>query len=285
MPKDRWQELCKSVEQDDGLPVREVGLWTEEKLWFWNRYLEITTSAMAGKPHWSGLVYVDLFAGPGICRIKSSRRRIPGSALIAANAPKPFRTILLCEKDKALAKACQTRLSRTAVADRCQVFLGDCNERVSEIASQIPERALTLAFVDPEGLDAEFSTIQTLANRGRVDLLILFADAYDVVRNIDTYRRQEHSKLDLTLGPGSQWREKWDLLNSHEGNTVRQFFAKIYQGQLQRLLGYKVFGERVISSRRGPLYRLIYASKHQRGLEFWDKVTKRDVGGQLDLGF
>ena len=38
MAKDRWPELCKQVSQDDGLPTREVGHWSEEKLFFWNRY-------------------------------------------------------------------------------------------------------------------------------------------------------------------------------------------------------------------------------------------------------
>ena len=66
MAKNRWPELCNSVSKDDGFPTREVGHWSERKLWFWNRYIEITTSSMVGHPKWpAGLVYVDLFAGPG----------------------------------------------------------------------------------------------------------------------------------------------------------------------------------------------------------------------------
>jgi len=69
MKKDRWRELCKSVDEDDGLPKREVGHWTEEKLFFWNRYIDITTRAMVGHPKWPiGLFYVDLFAGPETAR-------------------------------------------------------------------------------------------------------------------------------------------------------------------------------------------------------------------------
>src|SRR5258708_7743313 len=100
MAKDRWQELCKLVEFDDGLPTRDAGSWTVDKLWFWHRYIEITTSAMVGNPKWTaGLVYVDLFAGPGICTLRETRERIPGSALIAAHASKPFEKILVCERD------------------------------------------------------------------------------------------------------------------------------------------------------------------------------------------
>src|SRR5690606_21668071 len=123
MAKDRWQALCKSVAQDDGLPVRDAGSWTEDKLYFWNRYLEITTTSMVGKRAWStGLSYVDLFAGPGICRLRDSGKRFPGSPLLAANTPKPFSQILLVEANPELANACRQRINRTKAADRTQVF-------------------------------------------------------------------------------------------------------------------------------------------------------------------
>src|SRR6516165_525275 len=106
--RDRWPELCTLVSADDGLPVNEFGVWTEKKLHFWNRYIEITTSAMVGHPSWpAGLTYVDLFAGAGICRLEGSGRRIPGSPLIAACAPKAFRSILLCKRNEILASACE----------------------------------------------------------------------------------------------------------------------------------------------------------------------------------
>jgi hypothetical protein len=41
--KDRWTELCQRVATSDGLPVREAGPWTEDKLYYWHRYIEITT--------------------------------------------------------------------------------------------------------------------------------------------------------------------------------------------------------------------------------------------------
>ena len=94
----RWLRLLDQVSGDDLLPVRESGYWAEHKLFFWNRYVEITTQAMVGNPVWTGgVVYVDLFCGPGISVIRDSKKRIPGSPLIAANSPKPFSKILLCE--------------------------------------------------------------------------------------------------------------------------------------------------------------------------------------------
>jgi len=50
-------------------------------------------------------------------------------------------------------------------------------------------------------------------------------------------------------------------------------------------LDYRAFGEKVMESPNGPIYRLIFASKNDKGLEFWDKVTQIDCGGQMELRF
>jgi hypothetical protein len=47
---DLWRELTDKYEQLDNLPTwEEAGKWTEDKLYFWKRYIDITTKAMAGK--------------------------------------------------------------------------------------------------------------------------------------------------------------------------------------------------------------------------------------------
>lgn len=161
--KDNWPQLCELVKQDDGLPTRDSGNWAADKLFFWNRYIGITTTAMVGHPRWpAGLVYVDLFAGPGVCSIRKTKQRVPGSPIIAAHSPKPFHKILLCELDKKNAKACESRLKASPAKDRFQMFVGDCNEQVSSIVKEIPRGALTLAFLDPTGLHAKIETIKQL---------------------------------------------------------------------------------------------------------------------------
>ena len=42
-----WDELCEKVKQPDGFPTwEEAGAWTKDKLYFWKRYIDITTTAM-----------------------------------------------------------------------------------------------------------------------------------------------------------------------------------------------------------------------------------------------
>lgn len=273
-----------NVSEDDGLPWRDCGKWTEDKLWFWHRYLSITTSAMVGNPKWKGgLVYVDLFAGPGICRMRETGKRIPGSPLIAAHAPKRFEKIILVERNEAYSIACDERMRKSPAADRYKMFTGDCNSLITSVTREIPRGALTLAFIDPEGLHVHFETLKELASGRQVDFLLLFADAIDVVRNVDQYEQESDSNLDLMLGSDSGWRDDWAQLQNRSGANVRSLFPKIYQRQIQRHLKYTGFREKVIKGPQGPLYTLIYASKHELGLEFWDIITKKDRAGQGEL--
>jgi three-Cys-motif partner protein len=241
---------------------------------------------MVGHKKWpAGLVYVDLFAGDGICELEETGKRIPGSVLIAANAPKPFARILACELDSDNADALDARLRQTQAGGVSRVFRGDCNVAIHALVEDVPEGALSLAFVDPENLRVEFSTISALCACGRVDLLILFADRMDIVRNVDLHERQERSVLDAMLGPDSTWRSQWQQLGNRSAENICKLFADEYKRQLGKHLGYVKFAEKVMESPHGPLYRLIFASKHEKGLEFWEKVTRKDRGGQTELPF
>ena len=281
--REHWDRLVTSVEADDGLPTRDSGPWATDKLWYWNRYIEITTKAMADNPRWNGLVYVDLFSGPGICNIRDSRDRIPGSPIIAAKAPKPFRKILLCELEETLADACETRLSRMSPKVDFKVFRGDCNIQIDELVKSIPKRALTLAFLDPTGLHLDFLTIEKLSKNGAVDLLILFPDGVDVLRNEMTYLDQLDSNLDRVLGPDSNWRGRRMSMQTAEPSDLRKLYVLIYREQLKRHLGYEFSDDVTISGPKGPLYRLVYATKSPLGLKFWLESCKKELSGQLDL--
>lgn len=205
-----------------------------------------------------------------------TNERCPGSPLIAAGAPKPFTKILLCEKDKLLADACESRLAQRLPAEQFRMFPGDCNACVHELCSEIPRRALTLAFLDPTGLHLSFQTVQTLSRCGRVDLLILFPDAVDILRNAGQLYFDQ---------PVSNWRKAKSELESSEPSAERRLYASIYKQQLRRHAGYDHFAEEVIRGSHGPLYRLIYATKHPLGIDFWDKSIKKEFGGQQRLPF
>jgi three-Cys-motif partner protein len=197
---------------------------------------------------------------------------------------KPFCKIIVCEKNPLFSDACNIRLLNSGTKSAIEVVTGDCNSLIYQIIEKIPERTLTLAFVDPKGLDAEFDTIKALANNRRTDFVVLFADAYDINRNHEhVYRPDPNSKLDQVLGPNNDWRPRLDTLSNPNHVTRRQLFADIYTGQLRKLLDYEYSDEKVMKCRGKALYRLVYASRDKLGLKFWKEAVKEDSSGQRNL--
>ena len=279
---DNWSELCRRTDDDDGLPTRKTHAGTFLKLWWWHRYVAITTEALVRPGKWPNhLVYVDLFAGPGVLESRGEGRRFPGSPMIAAHTPKPFDRLIFCEQNRRLADACEKRLANWGAADRSIVVCGDCNERIGEIAASILGDSLTLAFVDPTGLHARFETLETLVTDRSVDLLILFADRMDIVRNIERYHDETSPKLDAMLGPQSDWRVQWSKLDNRSPENICRMFNAIYERQLKRWFGYTEFGSEVIRMPSGRgLYTILFASRHHLGKKFWQESTKTLIDGK-----
>ena len=105
-------------------------------------------------------------------------------------------------------------------------------------------------------------------------------------------RSQQESVIDQFFG-GQKWRQLFD--DVEKGRTqpfaLRRKLIDLYRDNL-RTLGYRdvIRGDEIPqveplmrNTRRAPLYRLLFASKHDRGNEFWQKITRRDVHGQLPL--
>jgi three-Cys-motif partner protein len=273
-------------EFDDGLPIYECGPWTLTKLFFLSQYLATTTNAIVGNSKFSAVNYVDLFASNGICVVLGEdgrRRRYAGAALLAAGCVKPFDNLYLVEKEPVDATKLSERIVRLGCKSKTHLIVGDANVAVSQIQRDLPHRSLTVAFIDPFSLDIHFDSLKTLAEARPLDLIILFADAMDVTRNVDEYYFPGKSdKLDNFLGRSSNWREKWQQLPDRSGSSCRSFFAQIYLSQLAKL-GYRHTRVKSIKSDIGPLYSLVYASKAELGLKFWDIAAHEDLDGNRNL--
>ena len=60
--------------QDDGLYIEDVGKWAKQKYQHIGYYADLFSNGMKNK--WDCLIYIDLFSGAGIARIKKSGKRI-----------------------------------------------------------------------------------------------------------------------------------------------------------------------------------------------------------------
>ncbi len=265
---------------DDGLFITDVRWWSRDKHHFLARYIDAFTTSMKDKP-WSGLHYVDLFAGAGIERIEGSGSLAWGSPLIAAQAQNPFTRLHLCEENSTKCEALRVRIARVRPTFDDEVLNGDANALIGAIVGSIPPRSLALAFLDPTGLHLAFESLRVLSEK-RADLIIFFPDRLDILRNWKAYYWENpRSNLDSVYGPGSRWRERIEGLT---GDRLLVRFREIYCEQIAKL-GYRCFGWEPIPADGRPLYRLIFCSRAETGLGIWQRVSQTKPGGQRSFSF
>lgn len=284
--RELWEQTCSFVEDDDGLPCTSLGPWTADKLFHVCHYLALTTQAIAGnKEYFDSLNYIDLFCGNGVCVVDrfDKPQRFPGSALIAAGCEKPFDNLFASDLDEQNVRALESRIKRLGTKSLLHTYVGDANDVVKQVVSKLKSRSLNIAFLDPFSLSIEFKTVQLLTEKHRVDLIILFPDAMDIVRNVDEYYYPHKSaKLDMALGEEYDWRSEYDKLQNRDGVKVREFFVSLYLNRIKSL-GHTFVGKKEIRTKSGPIYKLVYASNSNLGLKFWNIAANEDLDGTRSL--
>jgi three-Cys-motif partner protein len=94
----------------EGLPARVSGSWIETKHHYLDRYCGIFSKGM--KNRWPKRVFIDVMAGPGLCKIRDTGSELDGSPLIALNHP--FTDFVFVESDPSLCEALKKRVARHA---------------------------------------------------------------------------------------------------------------------------------------------------------------------------
>ena len=264
--------------EDDGLYIPTVGEWSHDKHYFLMRYIDGFTTSMRKKP-WSGLHYIDLFAGAGIEQLETSKKLDWGSPMIAAKAPHPFDGLHLCEKSKRSCNALSSRIDK--IRSDSQVLHGDANKKIHEIVKEIPKGTLSLAFLDPYGLHLEFDTLKVLSDI-RADLIIFFPDHLDALRNWEkSYLKNPRSNLDCCLGSGADWRS---ILNKTSQSRLAEVLRGLYVGQIKSI-GYTEFEYERIKMKGHPLYVLIFCSRHPFAAKLWRGISGTKPDGQRTFSF
>jgi three-Cys-motif partner protein len=263
---------------DDGLVVQCVGPWVKDKHHYLGKYLAATSQVRARylPPHGDGgTTYVELFAGNGRAYIPDTKEFIDGSPLIAVNDPhRSFSDIILCDIDEENVHALRERTKHTR---RVRVEQGDCNAIIDRIVRSIPKRSYAVALLDPFGPGAlSFETIRRLAAFPRMDLILHFPLGA-MKRNFKDY-----AKYERFLGlPAKDWGV--DIIHGEDISSLipvmrRQLISLGYGEH-----GVDVRSPRVTNTSNVLLYHLVFASKHIRGDEIWNSVTKNPPNGQIAM--
>lgn len=145
---------------------RTFGFWTRAKLNILERYLGAFLRASKSVDE---RIYLDAFAGEGHGIDRITGKDFKGSARLALEAgPPPFTKLRYFELDNHAAKL-EAILNKDFPGRDLVVYPGDCNQTISSALAALTDFrwAPTFAFLDPDGMELAWSTLEDLANHKR----------------------------------------------------------------------------------------------------------------------
>ena len=153
----------------------EYGAHTLLKLSYLNYYLSIfSTIANSRKAigGFSKVLFIDAFGGSGIVKVRNTKYSVLGSSILAASNEKIDKVISF-EIDDQRAEILSRRLDLIRPG-KFQVIRGDVNSEIENIVKEhVTPKTIVLFFVDPEGMEPEFSKLKLLMDKTRfVDILM-----------------------------------------------------------------------------------------------------------------
>jgi three-Cys-motif partner protein len=279
----RADACCEERMDADGLPARCVGLWSEDKLFYLRRYADIFSSGM--KNRWANRVYIDLFSGPGRCRLRPTGEFVDGSPLRALELP--FTHYIFNDLSPSVTTVLKDRVTvRSEGGKVVQVWTGDSNDKAGEARDYVRtlgSSTLAFAFIDPPGIEFRFESLRRLTAGINVDVLVNVPLWMNINRQFKhrLASNAANDPLDLYFG-GREWRDISARCSS--GTRVRRLLD-LYEDKLRGIGHHFVGDERTVRNRvrNAKYYALVFASKNPKGKEFWEKVAAREPTGQCAL--
>jgi three-Cys-motif partner protein len=274
------------IDQSDGLPRELVGPWVKDKYALLRRYIDISGRGVRKKwlqkRNTAGATYIDLYSGPGRVRLRESTDVLDGGPLVAwrqaVEAKAPFTQVFVADAHAALAEAARKRLEVAAAP--VEVEVGEAAATLNRILPKLNPYALHFAFLDPYSLGAlPYEVIRKLAQLERMDILI-HVSVQDLNRNLRKYANKSASQLD-TFAPG--WRKHVGDLSRPDLYVRGRIFE--HWRNLLKKVGMRTteVAQSVVAENNQPLYWLAFAARHDRALDFWEKIRELEPGGQGSL--
>lgn len=239
--------------------ARSAHFWTADKLDFLEEYIPAFVNATKRA---KARYYVDGFAGPGRNVIAGQERN--GSPLIALGASEPCTRYFFVERKRKVYEQLAAHVENHPRVGQVEVERGNFNQLVSSILPNIPDLAPCLFFLDPEGLELDFATVEKIAERTEVDLFILISGS-GLVRNL---HRPEASNTLMRFFGDESWKPMLERYRSGKlpiGTKSFEAFTDLYISKLQDI-GFAVCNEYLIArnSKNAALHSLVFAIKSDK---------------------
>lgn len=273
-----------------------VGPWAREKLGALHQYLNFYTTVLKKQGSWlKGTFFVDAFAGPGLSKIRKKSKAaaatgffpeqepeqeeyLKGSPRVALEITNPFSSYLFIDTDKERIAELEMLEKQYAGQRTIGVRKGDANtELMAWLQTKIDwKHHRGVVFLDPFGTQLSWSTIEAIGRTGALEVIINFPLGMAINRMLTKVGEIPDGwaiSLDNFFG-SPDWRklayeDTHDLFGPKQrkaADTSERLLAW-YCDRLKGLFGH-VSTPRLIKNTRGnPLYYLIWAGPHPKGLE------------------
>lgn len=281
--------LCSETHSmSDGLSIRCVGEWAQEKIHYLVSYFNIFTIAM--KKKWGGnIFYVEICSGPGRCINRSSGTEFNGTSLCIVQNPafQFLKKALFFDYNSYVVETLDRRLKSRSITT-ASAYVGDYNNPLQirdQIMSETQGKGLFLIFIDPTDCSVPFELIRCLKEGiPNIDFIINFPIGTDFNRNIgkaisspETHKKVIE-KYRSFLGYDDFFHDP--RLIKADNMARRNIFREYYESSFMQI-GYKHFNSKSIKN----YYDLMFASSHEKGIELWEKVNKTGFDGQRSIPF
>ncbi len=264
--------------------IRPWGFWTRAKLRILADYLPRFLTAASGKA--SEFVYLDAFAGEGRGRDSITGTEFEGSARIALDTVVAggFTRLRYFEREGKAADL-ERQLRADYPGRDIRVYGGDCNEQIPRALAELRDLrwAPTFAFIDPDGMEFEWRTLEALADHKRgyggvsrtkreykVELWILFPTqglirtlALDPSKVTPADRRRASRLFGTDEWQAIYDRRRFDQLSATD---AKDQYVNLLRWRLEEELGYDTTHPLELKNTRGgTLYHMIFATDAPAG--------------------
>ena len=275
--------LCNvAVSLLDSLPVRCVGSWAKDKIYFLTRYFEIFAGGMKNK---FDLNYIEICSGPGRCICREEKKEIDGTALaiIKNKAFNYIQKAVFIDYSEEVVDTLNKRIDSLGKSQKAKAFIGDYRnpKTLKEAFSNLSSNSLNLVFIDPTDCSIPFSTIEYISNRfSKVDFIINIATYTDIGRNLKNVliRGYNDDKYKSFIGKNYQNMSNKIDFSKITTSEARRLFKDAYLENFKEL-GFKFTKFEKIEH----YYDLLFVSKNKCGGDFCDKISKIMPNNQRTL--
>jgi three-Cys-motif partner protein len=288
--------------RSSGVNHRFGGDWTTRKLEVIAGYLHSYTTALKDKPSPERpfrKAFIDAFAGTGYRDVRRDEGDgadgqevlfpdlitqepqclLDGSAKIALDTEPRFDKYIFIERSQErCVQLQQLRESYPAIKGDIDIRQGDANQVIQDLCAKDWSSRRAVLFLDPYGMQVEWSTLEAVARTSAIDLWLLFPLGIGVNRLLkksgeipEGWRR----RLDLLLGT-DEWYDEFykvestpTLFNTDEEHVIKASMDSIGRFFVKRLesifAGVAQEPGVLRNSTNSPLYLLCFAVGNMKG--------------------